>query len=798
MRKTAVGFLLATVYATCAGAVDTTSMSARILAATGNSDTSDARVSTRNSDNTTTNSDTAARTTSVRTRVASTTPKADTTTTANVVRSGNRVVNIDAPTQIGRTTDTTASTIARATRDRSGKNVAKSAAEKLESAVNNVGQSERTSATSINAKPAIRRAGLTLRPSIADVGGRAKIAGTDLYTGSNIDDEIRNVTARASKITAESIAEAKDKLEKTAELNKSCQDQYNECMDQFCAVIDANQKRCSCSANLKKYQEAETAVKNANIELNEVAQRIRYIGLSADEITAILTETEAEEVLSSTEDNTETRSLLEDIEKLIQDPTATISYTGTSGGTLDLNLDFDFSGDSGDMFSLDFLSSDSTQSFSNMRGTQLYNAAKNRCSTILKSCKEAGATQAQITGNYDLAIDKDCIAYENGLNKMNETLKSNVRNAGTMLQKARLAVLQNKNQYDAKGCISALETCMTDNMVCGKDYTKCLDPTKVYIDENGNVVMGQNIGDILAFMENYDNTKITSEWLTELDKTTISKSNCAGDNNDGACVAKYLMSKIGTGQKVTDGGLCRAVMNKCQDYTYNKDGQYQPYNEVVLNYVQRAMVNIRAAQSKIISDYASTCIKDMATCYNQQLAQMNAWNSSANASSILNIMSSTCRNVALTCAYAVFHYDDSQCAKDDDAAKQKMCIENISNVFYQAQLCPDNSTYIPATVQATLTIDVDGTVMGAINTRCMCNKGFEVSSSSSTCVATTDTTPTTSNTMAAAYVKAVNGYCPEHSYFDMDYIENNNWPIPYCTCDYDDDWYREQDRCSQI
>ena len=66
----------------------------------------------------------------------------------------------------------------------------------------------------------------------------------------------------------------------------------------------------------------------------------------------------------------------------------------------------------------------------------------------MNQCKDAGGTESQITGHYDLAIDKDCIAYEQGLDKLNKQLVSNVRSANLMLQKARLAVLQNNNEYD--------------------------------------------------------------------------------------------------------------------------------------------------------------------------------------------------------------------------------------------------------------------------------------------------------------------------------------------------------------
>ena len=570
----------------------------------------------------------------------------------------------------------------------------------LDMAVNTVGRNERVSSASINSDPSVRRAGLVLRPSTAEVGGRATIGDTGVQTGSNIDEQLRSVKSRASNVqaTAESIAEATERLESTATLNKSCQEQYNECMDQFCAIVDANQKRCSCSANIAKYAKVEEAVKDANVQLNDVAQRIRYVGLSADEIRAIMTETEAEEVLSGTKDTSETRDMLSQIEDLIRDPKSSASYSSGDTG-FGLDIDLDFSSDSADMFSLDFLSGNNTGNLSNMRGTELYNAAKKRFNTVLNQCKQAGATVNQITGNYDLAIDKDCVAYEQGLTKMNETLVGNVRSANLMLQKARLAVLQNKNQYDAKGCIGALEACMTDDMVCGDKYYKCVDPTKRYIDEKGQVVLGQNISHITSFMKNYNNAAINTEFLTNAYGKTINDDNCkAVDDTTGGtgdCVVKYLLTKIGTKQKVTDEGLCRAVLDKCQNYTYDSNGTYKPYNDVVTNYIQRALVNVRAAQYNIISEYASTCMVDVANCYNQQVTQVNSWSSSASLNSIYNVMKGACRNVALTCAYAVFndHGDTTLCTDTET------CLTSVSEMFYNSLLCDDGEVYDKQTGQ---------------------------------------------------------------------------------------------------
>lgn len=634
----------------------------------------------------------------------------------------------------------------------------------LSDGVNTVGRSARTEAASINNNPALRRAGITLRASTAEVGGRATIGNTGVQTGSNIDEQVRGIKSRASifgtnkqkTVTAESLAAAKDMMEKTADLNNTCQQQYNECMDQFCAVVDTNQKRCSCSSNLQKYANAQQAVEDANAELNEVAQQIRYVGLSADEISAIMSATEAELEMTKTKDNTKNRSLLDDIADMIKDPTA---YTDLYGSSVDslLDLDFDFSSDSSDLFSLDLLGT--SNDISSKRGTALYNEARKRCKTVLNRCKDAGGTENQISGNYDLLIAKDCASYEQGLEKLNQTLKNNVRSANLMLQKARLAVLQNKNEYDAKECIGALERCMLDEMVCGDDYVKCVDPTKMYIDENGEVVLGRNLAAITEMMSAYDNTKITSDFI----KSAVSDKTCS--KYDGSCIVNYLMTKIGTGQSYKDGGLCRPVLDKCQYYTYEKSGKnstYLPYNEVVVNYVQRALVNIKAAQTRVISDYASNCLNDVGNCYTQQNTQVTAWSSVANIDNIYHVMKGTCYNVALTCGYAVFAYDSDMGQRINDATtryyldigaghmdsntglyvsdhalssdeqkgldqKQKdTLIYGISEMFYQSLLCPDNSLFNAKTKDEAAAEDKDAYV----NDRCKCTNGYYVSGNS--------------------------------------------------------------------
>jgi len=659
-------------------------------------------------------------------------------------RSASRSVSV------AKSAEKNASAISRSVNNRQGKQRST-----LDAAVNTVGRNARTEAASINNNPALRRAGITLRASTAEVGGRATIGNSNIQTGSNIDEQVRGVQSRASvftnqkqkNVTAESLSNAKDILEKTSDLNNTCQQQYNECMDQFCAVVDTNQKRCSCSANLAKYAKVQKAVEDANAELNDVAQRIRYVGLSADEIRAIMSATEAELEMGKTQDSTQTRSMLDDIAEMIKDPTSSTSLTGITTADSLLDMDLDFSADSSDVFSLDMFTA-SGGDISSKRGKALYNEAKKRCKTVLNRCKDAGGTEEQISGNYDLAIDKDCVAYEQGLEKLNQTLVSNVRSANLMLQKARLAVLQNKNQYDIKGCVAALENCMLDDMVCGADYIKCVDPTKVYIDENGAVILGRNIGNITNSMSGYNNTKIDAEFIKN------SKGDTTCENHDGACIVNYLMTKIGTGATVKDGGLCRAVLDKCQDRTYVQNGKtstYNPYNDVIVNYIQRAMVNIKSAQTKIVSDYASNCMENVQDCYNSQSSQITSWSSAASLDNVYKVLTGTCYNVALTCGYAVFAYDwdmgqalkaikDSPELSDEakDSKQKELLIHGISEAFYQSLLCPLNSTYVFDGSRTTA--DVNRTIEGYVNNRCKCNAGYSVSNGAcvSTCAGTSN------------------------------------------------------------
>ena len=86
-----------------------------------------------------------------------------------------------------------------------------------------------------------------------------------------------------------------------------------------------------------------------------------------------------------------------------------------------------------------------------------------------------------------------------------------------------------------------------------------------------------------------------------------------------------------------------------------------------------------------------------------------------------NIMRGACRNVALTCGYAVFSADTTSCPQGTTTSNQDKCIESISEIFYQSLLCPDNSTYDSS---GTSTISLNNKDGGWVNKKCRCLDGF--------------------------------------------------------------------------
>ncbi len=531
------------------------------------------------------------------------------------------------------------------------------------------------------------RRATTSSASVARAGTTSSIVQTDtvntpLYTGrvgvrTNVSSRVPTVrmatggVSATSETTASGATTTAD-MDELAQITDFCKAQYTQCMDNFCNVLDDNQGRCSCSANLKNYEKTEAALKQATEDLQEVAQKIQYIGLTSNEIETLFTQTEAElQMQRQGTDNTQLKTDLDKIKKLIVDVKGGNATVSDNGLSMDLSglLDFTISSTGFDLSSL--LGGSSTNStISNQRGETLYKTAAARCkASVLNSCAAQGVDTSLITNAYDLEIDKQCIAYERSLTESNEEMASTVRNAKSVLQKARLMVAQNKNSYDLRGCISALDSCMQDEYVCGSDYENCLDPSGKYI-VNGEIILGSQPGQSgISAQAGAVSTGIYSTWDygTEADPKnawtngTVSdfiQSNMYKNTNeftskDSSNIAKYLQQKIGYIDKDSVAmGMCSSVLNKCQNYTYTGTGttaKYEPNNQVVREYLERAMVQIKAAQDTKLDEYADDCISDVASCLSQNNYNFGTSYSTISTNAPSDVAIKACNSVITTC-----------------------------------------------------------------------------------------------------------------------------------------------------
>ena len=527
---------------------------------------------------------------------------------------------------------------------------------------------------------------------LTDSGEPLYISGT-----ARVGTNRRSTTSRNASInidtsptlTKDDVAEAASEMDALAELTDYCKAQYAQCMDNYCNVLDDNQGRCSCSNNIKKYEKTELALEEASENFQDVVQKIKYIGLTASQIDSLFAETEAELAMKSSSDTSNLKNSLENIKKKIVDVSSSKSSTGLLDG-----LSFDMSG----LLNMDFSSGFDLNSFlntstnvSNQRGTALFNTATQRCKTaVLNSCVSQGVDSKVITNSYDLAIDKQCVEYERSLNEANAEMRSNVRNAQNILQQARLMLAQQKNAYDLRGCVAALDECMQDEYVCGDDYELCLDPTGKYL-ANGEIVKGGMPGIAGGTSKNQDSinneTEIAS-WTSEgmyglystWDYTTGSgvsaktlnawgkgaSENLSGYINDqvdkwnggvyknssstesDSYIATYLLRRVGYVDDKDENqtyGMCANILKQCQNYTFDSDKKkYKPDNDVIRQYLALALTKIKLKQDTILADYAETCWSDVSSCLSTNNYDEDNQGSTASRTAI-----NACRSEISTC-----------------------------------------------------------------------------------------------------------------------------------------------------
>lgn len=633
-------------------------------------------------------------------------------------------------------------------------------------------------------------------------------SGVSYYNGTNARiGSVRRATLRAAttsseisgtQITDADVSNTTSNLEAITELTEYCKTQYAACMDNYCNVLDDNQGRCSCSKNIKNYAATEAALEKATEEFQDTVQKIKYIGLTADQINSLFLETEAESAMKSTKDTSSLKTTLDRIkDKILVDatsPNASSSYTGNISMDLSglLNIDLTSGFDLGSFLNMD---SASTSNVSNQRGEQLYKTATARCKTsVLNSCTAQGIDSNIITNSYDLEIDKQCMAYERNLNEANMEMRTNARNAATILQQARLMLAQNKNSYDLRGCVAAIDACMQDDYVCGSDYESCLDPTGKYLAGGaivkggtpgvaGGTVVNQNdicdpsstaggngdgrtegstttttgcepVNDWLSggmydlyATWNYDDGSKNAwgggvgeklgEYIEE--KLNSWKSVYTNESMAPNDIATYLLQKIGyIDDEDKAHGMCASVMKQCQDYTFSNvsrsSKRYIPNNEVVRQYLSTVLSKIKLQQDAIIADYAEDCRSDVSSCLSTNGYDEQNTGTTASKSAV-----NACRAEIVTCMSAT-----GQKPKDPSKLTLRVMKNWIDSMLI---ICPTNS-YVkddgenavscqPCGKAGTVALVSDG----GQSTTCYCPDGYTATTTNSSTGLPSECTP---------------------------------------------------------
>lgn len=434
----------------------------------------------------------------------------------------------------------------------------------------------------------------------------------------------RTVVARSA--TNANIAETKSGtvlMNERGDMLSFCKEQYTKCMDNYCNVLDDKLGRCICSANLKKYTKTEDGLNQATTELQNVVQQIKYIGLTADQVESLFSQTAAELELQSISDNSQLKNSLDEIKAMIVNVQSGRAVKNSVPElSFDTNGILDFSLDKNGFSLINLFDGfgANTNSISNQRGENLYKTAITRCSSsVLDTCQAQGVDISMITNAYDMEIDKACIAYERALGEANNQMLTTIRNANSVLQRARLAVAGQKDIYDMRQCVTELDSCMQDEFVCGSDYENCLDPTGKFIVK----------GDVVSVVN--QDTMMTEFWGV---------SNPSGDRtfiaqhaSDG--IIKLLLDKIGNPTK--DTGMCNAVLNKCQSQWKSEESDnYVILNQVTLAYLGTIVPQIIKYQNELISDFMGDCKQSVYLCMNNVTSVSNI--SPRPAQSVINFL----------------------------------------------------------------------------------------------------------------------------------------------------------------
>ena len=432
-----------------------------------------------------------------------------------------------------------------------------------------------------SARPATENSGRSSTSAVAKVSARSGVQSTNIKrTTASTRSSVSARTASKPVVTARAAEESQAIATRTGAAYDQCKSAYFACMDQFCTVKNPNYQRCSCSNRILDIVEAQSVMEEANAQLTTFTESLDSVGLTAEQAAAMKQSSEGEDALTG--DKSSSAALLQAIMNSIKGESTSVGGAYEGLNSISLKMD-DSSG---------FGFVDNGQAIAAYNGKNLYTAIYNKCrDAVSDSCTDS-TLQRSVTA-YLMAIEQDCNTVQKQLNTTKKTMTASVREAGALLDLARVKDRQERNSYDATECLHAVENAVLSEEVCGANYHRCLDNGK-YID----ITTGKPLEGVVEFYK-------LQELLSFDDNATLADQNLATIPANRSFVSTFET-------KVKQ--FAQPDLDKCEEIA----------EDVWSDYLDKAMLAIYYAQREKVDEIKTGCMDFVSACYTSGSASITS------------------------------------------------------------------------------------------------------------------------------------------------------------------------------
>ena len=519
----------------------------------------------------------------------------------------------------------------------------------------------RRSATSVIARSAsanARRSGKTViaRPAIARTasnlsvrsGARVVSSGSNLSRAAvsksgtarssvNRSAKNTNINNHVSRAASSRATAVFNDVTKIGGGYSNCRDAYATCMDQFCANADDSYRRCFCSNKFQNFRDMSDNLDQALGMLADFQNNnLNVVDKTTAEVDAMYSSTAGEDAIKK--DTSASQKLLDEIGDILSGKkSSSTKNTSVSLGIINFGSFSDVGDIWSDSGSSSIFNQRSVDDISGLEGDALYKRASSQCAAITRDSCSSDALFNLASSAYSIMVTQDCNVVEKSINAKKESVTQTVRKAESLLREARLEEYRAHNSQDVNECLEKVEEAMTQPLVCGENYIKCLDYTGKYINATtGEPIYNElfNISSIAPNLVDGDIIAANSRWSQELENKR-----------------QYAATALDT---------CRSL---AEDVWYE--------------FKRMTLIRIAQKQDEVVQNAKDSCISVIKDCYNNQTGELNEfvevddqYNFGAGA---VVMARATCYDKVMACAAL---YGDADGCQYDRATKKISAIKD--------------------------------------------------------------------------------------------------------------------------